>query len=57
MVSVDNQDFNLLFAAKLHVPELNEQTGMVYINDKENRQSLEIKSWPVSLNFGLFNKS
>ena len=43
--------------AKLYVPELDEQAGMVYINDKESRQSFEVNCWPVSLHYGLFNSS
>lgn len=43
--------------AKLYVPELDDQAGMVYINDKDARQSLNINCWPVSIHFGLFNDS
>ncbi len=47
----------LCLLAKLFVPELDEQAGMVYINDKNSRQSFEIKCFPVSLHYGLFNGS
>jgi hypothetical protein len=43
--------------AKLFVPELDEQAGVVFINDKDSRQSFEIDCWPVSLHYGLFDES
>lgn len=43
--------------AKMFIPELDEHAGMVYINDKDSRQSLDLQCWPVSIHYGLFDSS